>query len=186
MSNATSIENEFDTSVYTPEYVHNEVFYDDPEAARHYARPHEHRRRARSLPRKEFWVFHPDNRDQYWVGIGRRPKWVDELVQAGRLPETALRPVSSARRRVKSSDGADVSSDGPVNRKRKLPDERFWVRHPDDPNTFWVGIGRRPRWVTELAKSGRLGIPCAKPRHNAYEEEWKVEEEQENEKEFTF
>ena len=81
-----------------------------------------------------------DGQGNTWSGMGKRPYWLRDALDAGRtLEEFATGAAAPAGRRAKSASA-----------KRKPK-----VVYRDEAGHAWSGMGPRPRWLKEALESGK-------------------------------
>lgn len=87
-------------------------------------------------------VKYSDGQGNSWSGIGKRPYWLRDALDAGRtLEEFAV---------VASSSGAKSAKLTTSKKKRKSQ-----IVYRDQAGHTWSGMGPRPRWLKEALDSGK-------------------------------
>ena len=83
-----------------------------------------------------------DGQGNSWSGIGKRPSWLRDALNAGR----ALEEFATAA----SSSGASSAKKLNKSKKRKSK-----VVYRDEAGHTWSGMGPRPRWLKEALDAGK-------------------------------
>ncbi|MEJ7688023.1 MAG: H-NS family nucleoid-associated regulatory protein [Variovorax sp.] len=82
-----------------------------------------------------------DGQGNSWSGIGKRPYWLRDALEAGRALEEFAAAGSSSRTRPAKAKSA---------KKRKSK-----VSYRDEAGNTWSGMGPRPRWLKEALDDGK-------------------------------
>lgn len=97
-------------------------------------------RRKAKLPARQLAKY-SDDQGNSWSGIGKRPNWLRDALNAGRtLAEFATE--------ASSSDVKTAKGKAPGKRKPKTV-------YSDQAGHTWSGMGPRPRWLKEALNAGR-------------------------------
>jgi DNA-binding protein H-NS len=92
-----------------------------------------------------------DGKGNTWVGLGKRPRWLQEALAAGRKLEDFLGGADS------SSTSADAVAESlavnPVKKKSKSKGGK--AKYRDDAGNTWTGFGPRPRWLKDAIAGGK-------------------------------
>lgn len=82
-----------------------------------------------------------DGNGNTWSGMGKRPSWLREALEAGRALEEF------------AAQGVPQKTKGP---KRKTSKKRkSAVLYRDQAGHSWSGMGPRPRWLKEALEAGK-------------------------------
>ena len=93
-----------------------------------------------------------DGKGNTWVGLGKRPRWLQEALASGRKLEDFLGGTGSPQPQT-ASDTAAVSTTKLPKKKPKAKGGK--AKYRDDAGNSWTGFGPQPGWLKAAIAGGK-------------------------------
>jgi DNA-binding protein H-NS len=118
------------------------------------ARPSAVRAKFKSKAKDKSAKYGDDNGNT-WVGLGKRPRWLQEALSSGRSLEEFLIAGGQNGGSAGAGDGQLKNTASANGARKGGPGKASKALYRDDAGNSWSGRGPRPRWLKEAIASGK-------------------------------